>query len=125
MGLSLNPDYIIPDRNEDGGKIQFVLPEKMPTAFVCNCDETAYNFIEHLNSLGINVPEDLSIVGFDNYIFATLCKPQLTTVVVNMKKMVNAAVVAIINMINNENNPSNRILISDKLVIRDSVKDIS
>ena len=123
-GLSLNSDYIIPDRNADGDKIEFILPEKLPTAFVCNCDQTAYNFIEHLNSLGINVPNDISIVGFDNYIYATLCKPQLTTVVVNMKKMVTASVFALINIINNKNNPSNRILISDKLLIRDSVKKI-
>ena len=122
--LEYNPDYIIDDRNADGEWIGFELPEKMPTAFVCNCDETAYHFIEFLNTKGYNVPDDISIVGFDNYLYATLCKPQLTTVVVNMKKMVDAAVVALMNQINNKKNLVNRILISDKLIIRDSVKNI-
>lgn len=123
--IRFNSDYIIPDRNEDGKRIEFVLPKKMPTAFVCNCDETAYHFIEHLNNKGYSVPDDISIVGFDNYIYATLCKPQLTTIAVNIDKMARATVVALINEINSINNPTSRITITDNLIIRQSVKNIS
>lgn len=124
-GLKLNADYIIEDRNTDGESIDFVLPHKMPTAFVCNCDETAFHFIACLKKNGYRVPEDISIVGFDNYIYSTVCEPKITTVAVNMKKMTRAAVLTLIHTINKENNPTDRIMIADKLIERDSVKDIS
>lgn len=60
-------DYIIPDRNEEGYFIDLKLPKEMPTAFVCNCDGTANLLMRLLVSKGYRIPQDISVVGFDNY----------------------------------------------------------
>lgn len=60
---------VIPDRDFVNGdyRIEIELPENMPEAFVCNCDKTAGILIEKLEQRGIRVPEDVSVVGFDDY----------------------------------------------------------
>jgi Transcriptional regulators len=50
------------------------------TAVACGNDVMAYGIIKRCGELGIRVPEDLSIVGFDNLTFSELIKPALTTV---------------------------------------------
>jgi len=123
--LTFEKEWIIEDRDKKGKFIEFKLPEKMPTAFVCNCDEVAYYFVQRLNKEGYRVPEDISVVGFDNYIYATLTKPQLTTFESNIDNMAENAVEAIIRKVRDKNYVLGRKVISGKLVIRDSVKDIS
>lgn len=51
----------------------------MPTAFVCNCDETAYKLVNQLKAAGYSIPDDISVVGYDNHIYSTICNPRLTT----------------------------------------------
>lgn len=60
---------VLPDRDFVNGdyRIDFELPERLPEAFVCNCDKTAGILIEKLSDCGICVPEDVSVVGFDDY----------------------------------------------------------
>ena len=65
---------MLEDRDEVSGTVPkrvFQLPENMPTAFVCNNDETAYYFIHYLESQGFRVPEDVSVTGFYDNKFAT------------------------------------------------------
>ena len=64
--------------------IELSLPEDLPTAFVCNCDETAFRLVRTLKERGIRVPEDVSVTGFDDSIYAQLCSPPLTTVSVDI-----------------------------------------
>jgi len=91
-GIEPKKEYLISDRGRDGLFIDIALPEKMPTAFVCNCDEIAYILMEKLKAMGYRIPEDISIVGFDNYTFAGYSTPKLTTVEVNMDAMTEVAV---------------------------------
>ncbi|WP_438431642.1 substrate-binding domain-containing protein [Gorillibacterium sp. sgz500922] len=120
--IPLGADRIIRDRSEEGQLVEtFELPEPMPTAFVCNCDQVAYNLISFLNKKGICVPEDCSVTGFDNDLFATLCDPPLTTVEVNMPEMARAAALSIIRRQSRES-VEGRILVKGKLLLRDSVR---
>ncbi len=58
-----------------------------PTAvFACN-DLIAIGVIQGAREHGLNIPEDLSIVGFDNTILATTTVPSLTTVAQPIKEM--------------------------------------
>ncbi len=123
-GVEKRADWIIDDRAKGDLFTEFLLPREMPTAFVCNCDEIAFSFINFLTEKGYSVPEDISIVGFDNYIFATLCKPQLTTINVDMRRMANAAVTALFHKVKNPNHAPERLLVSGSLIRRDSVKNI-
>ena len=64
----------------------------MPTAFVCNCDQVAHHLINKLKTLGYKVPDDFSVVGFDNDIYASITEPGLTTVEVDIQEMAKTAV---------------------------------
>jgi len=53
--------------------------QSMPTAVFCANDETAMGFISEMSILGVSVPDDISVAGFDNNAFADAYVPPLTT----------------------------------------------
>ncbi len=123
--IRVNPAWILDDRNSDGVAFnEFNLPDEMPTAFVCNCDEAAYALINQLKELGYNVPEDISVVGYDNHIYSTISSPRITTIDVNSYRMSHEAVEIIIKKIRDSNYKCGRVLVTGKLIERDSVKKI-
>lgn len=119
--LPLRNDYIINDRDEHGAFIDFDLPADMPSAFVCNCDQVAYNLIQTLQEKGYKVPEDCSVVGFDNDIYATLSKPGITTMDVDVEEMSRVAVKFIINKLHDPSKSYGRMFVKGNIVYRDSV----
>ncbi len=123
--LPLVEEWVIEDRDKKGCFVEFELPGQMPTAFVCNCDEVAYHFVRRLKKEGYSIPDDISVVGFDNYIYANLTNPMLTTFESNIDNMAQNAVEAIIRKVVDSDFVLGRKVISGKLVIRESVKDIS
>lgn len=122
--IPLKDEWVISDRMEDGTTVDIELPVNMPTAFVCNNDALAYLLVNKLKKKGFKIPENISVVGFDNYIFATLSNPKLTTVEFDITLMSNEAVKAIIGKINNSGYRVGRLVINGKLIIRDSVKNL-
>ena len=123
--LTVNYDYLISDRNDDGHLIDLVLPEKLPTAYVCNNDEVAFRLVQALNEQGIRVPEDVSIVTFDNTIYSTLSTPALTTVDNNVDEEINVACKVIMKKISNPSKVYDRILIKSFIIERDSIKKLN
>lgn len=119
--MPLKPDYILNDRDANGRYIEIELPEKLPAAFVCNCDQVAFNLTNLLRKKGIRIPEDCSVVGFDNDIFSTITEPNLTTVEVNVREMAKAAVKMVIKKSKAVGHSYGRVLVKGELVIRDSV----
>ena len=119
-------DEIISDRDERGQQIEIQLPaaKDMPTAFICNNDETAAMVIEKLNASGYKVPDDISVTGFDNYLTRHTTSVPLTTVSINPQDTANVAADLIIKKINGESYIKGRHLVSGTLIIRDSVKKI-
>jgi LacI family transcriptional regulator len=122
--LVIYEEWVINDRDEEGNFIDLKLPGDLPTAFVCNCDKIAYELILLLKKNNIRVPDDVSVVGYDNYIFATLSDPQITTVEVNVEVMSEMAVASIIRRFSNPSIESSRKIISGRIVIRDSVSNL-
>lgn len=123
--IELDKNWIIDDRDENGSFIYLKLPEKMPTAFVCNCDEVAFNLIQELKEKKYQIPHDISVVGFDDFVYATLSKPQLTTFRIDQENMAESAVESILKEISQPNYKARRIIISGKIIIRDSVRNIA
>ncbi|MFB3169543.1 substrate-binding domain-containing protein [Neobacillus sp. 179-C4.2 HS] len=115
---------VINDRDEEGRYIEMKLPERLPTAFVCNNDQVAHNLIQQLKREGYNVPDDCSVVGFDNDVYATLTEPQLTTVEVNVEEMAGNAAEFIIEKVKNPIKTYGRVSVKGKIIYRDSVKEI-
>ena len=124
--IPLRQDWVIGDRsNESDIFPEFPLPADMPTAFVCNCDETAYKLVNQLKNAGYSIPDDISIVGYDNHIYSTICNPRLTTIDVNSRVMSTEAVDIILHKIRDGNYRRGRTLVTGKLVRRESVKKIT
>ena len=124
-GIPIRQEWIIGDRNPDSEEVEFTLPELMPTAFVCNCDDTAYQFVRMLGERGYSVPDDISIVSFDNDIYAELCVPRLTTAEVNINQMAGKAVELICSKIEGGSDASAGVtFVNATIIYRDSVKII-
>lgn len=90
-GLPVRQDWVLSDRDDDGNW-RFGLPEEMPTAFVCNCDAVAYHLIRLLGERGLRVPEDISVVCFDDYLFSELAQPKVTCYGVDVDGMAQTGV---------------------------------
>ena len=124
--LPIIEEWIILDRevnNELFPHISF--PEKLPTALVCNCDETAYKVIRGLKARGLSVPEDISVVGYDNYLISEICDPPITTINVDAGEMADLAVATLLERLNRPSMPTRIQILDGKLVYKQSVKPLS
>lgn len=123
--ITPNEQYVIPDRDEKGTFIPLQIPKDIPTAFVCNSDHSAYNLLEQLDFMGVEVPGQVSVVGYDNDIYSLLAKPQLTTVDANVSEMVKSAAEIIVEKIASPKKSYGRIQVKGNLVFRDSAGETS
>lgn len=92
MGIQERKEWILEDRNIRDGIAKIEVPENMPTAFACNSDWAAGILYNELLRRGYRVPEDVSIVGYDNYLYDNSFAERLTTYNVDMKQMAYQAV---------------------------------
>ena len=91
-GIAMRPEWLIEDRDLETGNIHFELPQPLPTAFVCNSDYTAGFLYDRLAERGLRVPEDISVVGYDDYLFNHPFAERLTTYHVDIEQMARTAV---------------------------------
>lgn len=91
-GILPREAWLLEDRDENGEFIPIRLPAELPEAFLCSCDEVAFNLVETLRAAGYEVPGDVAVCGYDDYRFATLCQPPLTSYRVNVDGMADRAV---------------------------------
>ena len=91
-----------------------------PTAiFACN-DLMAVGCLNAASSKNLNIPEDVSIIGFDNTLLSQISHPPLTTVDLNMKKIGCEAASELIELLENGFGLRKRVIFDTKLVIRQS-----
>lgn len=128
LGLEQKKEWVLDDRHIETGEIDTVnmlqIPKDMPTAFVCNCDLTASFLIKKLKDNGYRVPEDISVVGFDNYLYPGLSDIQITTYEVDLKEMAKKAVYNMISKISNENYKPGIHIVEGHMVLKESVAQI-
>lgn len=123
--LTLRHDWIISDRTPEGEIHKtFALPKELPSAFVCNCDESAFRLVNQLQNSGYKIPDDISVAGYDNHVYSTMCQPHLTTMDVNSQQMAAEAVEIVLHKIRDGSYKRGRTLVMGKLILRDSVKDL-
>ena len=123
--MPIREDYTIDDRDRQTGRMDldkfFQLPEDMPTAFVCNCDLAASYLVKKLRTNGYRVPEDISVVGFDNYLYPGLCDIGITTYEVDISEMARRVVHKIVRKIANESYTAGVFIVDGHIVVKDSV----
>lgn len=100
------------------------LLDRMPTAFFADNDIVAVGAIRALRRLGYRVPEDVSLVGFDDMALSEMTDPPLTTIRVSKRQMGMEAVNSIIEKIEERSSGNLKIEIATKLVVRQSVKQL-
>ena len=121
--LAIRDNWIVPDRDEDGEYQAHPLPDPLPTAFVCNCDRTAMLFIKRLESMGLKVPRDVSLVGLDDY--TETMSSTLTTFAVDQESLARESARLIIDKMHGKNLNVGRVVTGGHIVYRDSVKDLA
>jgi DNA-binding LacI/PurR family transcriptional regulator len=106
----------------DGGRKalqQFIKLEDRPTAIVCANDEMAIGVLVEALSCGIKVPDEISVVGFDDSPRSSQVFPALTTIRQPMAKMGAAAAIALYDLIEGRE-PDQETIFQTELVVRDS-----
>lgn len=121
---SIRPECVVKDRDESNVMLEPVLPEKLPTAFVCNCDVGARMLIDALRKRGARVPEDVSIVGYDDFNNVPGSLP-LTTFRVNTAAMCQMAVKLVEERCAGDKKPYVRMVVGGECVYRDSVSKLN
>ena len=100
------------------------LPE-LPTALFCSNDIIAYGCIKAFKEKAIRIPEDISVIGFDNLPSSAMMEPALTTIEVSKQQIGRLAVQLLSDRILAKNSqPTSKILVSGQLVERASVRKI-
>jgi LacI family transcriptional regulator len=94
------------------------------TAYFCSNDWSAFGFIQGLRAQGLRVPEDVSIVGFDDAETSRLISPALTTVRADPVGVGRTAVRKLIERVKFPNLPTNQTLLYTELIERDSVRNL-
>lgn len=123
-GIRERKEWILPDRDVGDGGAMVRLPENMPTAFACNSDWTAGLLYETLTEKGYRIPEDVSVVGYDNYLYGNPFAEQLTTYNVDMKQMAHQAVKLLKDKIRGNEKRWGTRYIDSAIIERSSVKTL-
>lgn len=97
----------------------------MPSLFMADLDYIAIGAMQALKEHGYRIPEDVSIIGYDDVALCEFTDPPLTTTRVNRNDIGRIAVHQLINRIRNHNLPCTTTQVSSDLVIRQSVRQIS
>jgi len=94
---------------------------ELPTAFFADNDIIAFGAIKALKEKGVKIPEEISVIGFDDMPFCTITEPALTTIKVHKQRMGMLAVKRLIEKIDGNAPEFIKLLIGTELVIRKSV----
>lgn len=97
---------------------------ELPTAFFVDNDMIALGAVKALQEKGYKVPEDISIVGFDDLPFCEIASPRLTTIHVSKPEMGAIAVRRMHEMINHIGEGKEKISVCTDFIERDSVANI-
>ena len=123
-GASVPDDVVIPGNfcHQDGidaGASLLDRPDP-PTAVFAGCDEAAVGFVEAARLRGLRVPEDLSVVGFDDTQLARYSSPPQTTVRQPLREMGSVALRTALRLAAGEKLDSHHVELATELVVRHS-----
>jgi LacI family transcriptional regulator len=112
------PGFCYPSGMKEGAALLDLHPA--PTAIFAAGDESAMGAIQAARARGLRIPEDLSVVGFDDTEIATMTSPQLTTVRQPLREMGAVALRTALRLAAGEQTESSHIELATKLVVRGS-----
>lgn len=124
--ISFNDDYVvIGDYTYDSGieaMEKFLELNERPTAIFAGTDEMALGIIHGAQDRGLNVPEDLEVIGFDNTRLAAMVRPTLTSVVQPMYDIGAVSMRLLTKYMNKEEVSDEVVLLPHRIEFRNSTK---
>lgn len=97
--------------------------KKMPTAFFVGTDTIATGVLKALDENNIKVPEDVSIIGFNDLIACQYTIPPLSTIRVHIDHLASASVELMLENINKTRSYCKKVVIPSELIIRESTME--
>lgn len=95
-----------------------------PTAVFCSNDDIAVGAMKAIEEYGLRIPDDISIIGFDDSNFCNYVTPTLSSVKKDSLTMSEYGSINLLNLINNKEVNKTKVYIESKLIIRNSVKKL-
>jgi LacI family transcriptional regulator len=122
--IALNENLVQTGGLENGYEhvTQLLALEQKPTAIFAANDINAIHGYKAIQEKNIKIPDDISIVGFDDIDLAKYATPSLTTVRVYKEEMGSIGVRTLLQMINGENKTAVTTIVPTRLIERESVK---
>jgi LacI family transcriptional regulator len=99
---------------------QLLARSEPPTAIFAANDVSAISTVEVATSMGFRVPEDLSVVGFDNIPESVICTPSLTTVEQPIRTMGYRAITMLLTLLRREQLEQTHVTLDTRLIVRAS-----
>ncbi len=104
----------------DAAFVRDMLRPHPPDVVICSNDRTAALLIQTLSNLGMRLPQDIRVAGFDDVEYATLLAVPLTTIRQPCREIGQAAVTVMQDRIENPSLPPRQVLLPVQLVVRQS-----
>lgn len=127
-GLAINKRYMVKGSYDMESGYQAM--EKLlglnnpPSAVFCSNDDMAIGAINAVFAKGLHVPDDISIVGFDNSPFSQYVTPKLTTVQRPIEQISRKGAKKLLELINDPHETGESVFVKTELIVRDSVLNI-
>jgi LacI family transcriptional regulator len=109
----------LPDRAFEATRAFLALPER-PDAIFCASDVMAIGAMAAIEAVGLRVPGDVAVVGFDDINYARLVKPSLTTVRQSQNALAEGLIAAMLRLLEHPGEPPTVSVIPIELVVRES-----
>lgn len=128
-GVTLDNDLVIHslskiDEAKEAAQ-QILKLEEKPTAVFASTDLIAAVFINEARKANVSIPNDISVIGFDNTVHAEIVDPGLTTIAQPIPELAHYAIHQLLQSVESPDITGRRIMLTPKLIERDSVKDIN
>ncbi|MGF1684790.1 HTH-type transcriptional repressor PurR [Photobacterium minamisatsumaniensis] len=123
--LEVHPDWVLEGDFECESAVEaaekFIAMDKRPTAIFCFNDIMAMGMISTFSQAGIRVPEDISIIGYDNIDLAPYFSPPLTTIHQPKRRLGKTAIEILLERVKDKDHEHRIFEMIPELVIRKSV----
>ncbi|MDQ0254623.1 DNA-binding LacI/PurR family transcriptional regulator [Evansella vedderi] len=124
--IELREDYIVHHAEvKEGGQdavIELMSIDQRPTALVVADDIMTFGVIRMLEDMEVHVPDDMSIVSFNNVMISELSSPPMTTVDIHIYDLGLQATHCLINKINDPDIEEKKVIIPHRLIKRQTCK---
>ncbi len=97
---------------------------KLPTAFFADNDMVALGAMKAMTEAGVQIPGQVSVIGFDDLPFCEIASPRLSTIRVSKQEMGQLAVKRLMEIINDSEGSKLKIQVCTQFVERESVREL-